>query len=905
MRRLWAHIAIAFACLFAAVAVFPNVLKNISANGDYKTSRQFTFELTEIISDDEEVTPKALTDTSAKEMAEIMRQRLVTAGIDDYKITYSGNDQVTVTFYAENDTKYQQVATYLSFSGSFALMNQNNDVVPGKDFINGAAYETNVSLNTFPVVVLPVRTDNDKYQSLIEWARDNPVAGEEHDDGTQDDDTAPIYFVYNYTEGDTYESIQEKGDSNSKIYLEFNALSDDTLYFDGNHNSFSQVCGFSDENENGLADPSEIRAAFDRASFFVNLFNASALDYDVKLIKGLSSDTAIYVPAAVENILDRNSKMVWNSTITALVAAIVIVSLLMVVFFRLGAISIMTTSIASGFLTFLAMIAAGLQYNTLALVGIVVITLLTLVSGIIYNTKMKEEAYKGRTLKKSNSEAAKKSVLPIVDIHVVTIIVGIMLYFLGGATVHTFASLLILGSLISTLISIFALRGMMWLATNTTALANKYNLFGIDNEKVPNHMADEKQKFYGPYADSDFTKKKKGQGIAVGATFLAGLIALITIGAVNGNILRQPTANVNGSEIYVVNTMKVVTETDTAVFDRSELNKNLENIKLFYNLAEFDDDFWTETDKHQTMLEVVKDVKEFVISDSRYDKVEEKNVNYQLTYFQLSLNKYFDPETTYIKVKNDTVLTRETCSIKDAFPVYFTDIKTEYNLTNESSTISLKTVTSVPNAPTPAWDKLALSTFLASLIITVYMLIRYRLSRGLAMLVYPVGVSVIALAIISLLSAIGLTLSASTTLLIPVGAIFTYILMVAFANKERELIVDDRSKDTSIEHREELSKKALGIGFTSVSVISIIAVYLFVNFFGFGPSVNSFIYLAAIIASVVALWLVLFTYLPLSNVLYKLFSKVHFEFKPRKKKKTGIVKKSAEPEEAIFIGIND
>ena len=285
--------------------------------------------------------------------------------------------------------------------------------------------------------------------------------------------------------------------------------------------------------------------------------------------------------------------------------------------------------------------------------------------------------------------------------------------------------------------------------------------------------------------------------------------------------------------------------------------------------------------------------------------MEEKNVNYQLTYFQLSLNKYFDPETTYIKVKNDTVLTRETCSIKDAFPVYFTDIKTEYNLTNESSTISLKTVTSVPNAPTPAWDKLALSTFLASLIITVYMLIRYRLSRGLAMLVYPVGVSVIALAIISLLSAIGLTLSASTTLLIPVGAIFTYILMVAFANKERELIVDDRSKDTSIEHREEISKKALGIGFTSVSVISIIAVYLFVNFFGFGPSVNSFIYLAAIIASVVSLWLVLFTYLPLSNVLYKLFSKVHFEFKPRKKKKTGIVKKSAEPEEAIFIGIND
>ena len=905
MRRLWAHIAIAFACLFTAIAVFPNVLKNISANGDYKTSRQFTFELTEIVSDDEEAVTKELTDTSAKEMAEIMRQRLVQSGVEDYSISYSGQDQVTVTFYAESDTRYQQIATYLSFSGSFALMNRNNDVVPGKDFINGAAYKTNVSLNTFPVVVLPVRTDDDKYQSLIEWARDNPVAGEEKDDGTQEEDTAPVYFVYNYTEGDTYESLEDKGEINSKIYLTFNALTDDTLYYDGNHNSFSQVCGFSDENENGLADPVEITAAFQRADFFVNLFNASALDYDVKLIKGLDEDTAVYVQAGIERILDNNSKMVWNSTITATVAAVVILSLLMVVFFRLGAISVMVTTIASGFLTFLAMIAAGLQYNTLALVGIVVVSLLTLVSGIIYNTKLKEEAYKGRTLKKSNTEAAKKSVLPIVDIHVVTILVGIMLYFLGGNPVHTFASLLILGSLISTLISIFALRGMMWLVTNTTALTNKYNLFGIDAEKVPNHMADEKQKFYGPYAENDFTKKKKPMGIAVGATLLAGLIALVTLGAVNGNVLRQNSAAVTGSEIYVVNTMKVVTESDTAVFDRTELNKALQNMKVFYDIDEFDQDFWAETDTHKTMFELVKDVKEFVISDSRYDKEEEKSVNYQLTYFQLSLNKYLDAATTYIKVKNDTVITKEECSIEKVFPVYFKDVKPEYDLTNEKSTISLKTITAVPNAPTPAWDKLALATFLATLIITVYMLIRYRLSRGLAMLLYPLGVSIISMALISILSAIGLTLSASTMILIPVGAIITYMLMISFANKERELIVDDRSKDTSIEHREELSKKALGIGFTAVSVISIVAVYLFVNFFGFGPSVNSFIYLACIIAAVVALWLVLYTFMPLSNLLLKLFSKVNFEFKPRKKKKANITKKSAEPEEAIFIGIND
>ena len=50
-------------------------------------------------------------------------------------------------------------------------------------------------------------------------------------------------------------------------------------------------------------------------------------------------------------------------------------------------------------------------------------------------------------------------------------------------------------------------------------------------------------------------------------------------------------------------------------------------------------------------------------------------------------------------------------------------------------------------------------------------------------------------------------------------------------------------------------------------------------------------------------------YGPLAQILFGCFSKVHFERKPRENKKAKArpvrVKKSAEPEEAIFIGIND
>ena len=125
-------------------------------------------------------------------------------------------------------------------------------------------------------------------------------------------------------------------------------------------------------------------------------------------------------------------------------------------------------------------------------------------------------------------------------------------------------------------------------------------------------------------------------------------------------------------------------------------------------------------------------------------------------------------------------------------------------------------------------------------------------------------------------------------------------------NRERELVIDDKSREVGYEHREELSKKALGMAYTPIFASAVVTIYLFLNFFGFGHASASYIYLALILGSLVTLALVAVLYVPVANWLYKLFSNVHFNIKPRERKnKKAVVKKSAEPEEAIFIGIND
>ena len=560
-----------------------------------------------------------------------------------------------------------------------------------------------------------------------------------------------------------------------------------------------------------------------------------------------------------------------------------------------------TTSVVNVFLAFVFMVVTGLEFNSLAVVGFVLVAAISLISGIIYNSKLKDEAYKGRSLKKANSEASRKSTLPIVDLHIAGLVIGLLVYLLGGTALHTFASLFVLGTLASFLTSTLGLKGMMWLVTNTTAFTGKYDLFAIDGDKVPNHMAEEKQSYFGAYADKDLTKNKKVVGIIGAVAFVAAFVGIAVSGALNhGPIFNPAKEKTLGSEIYLVNTVKKLDDETTSPATRDVIDELLANLKT-YTSAEDVPTFDPE-DKHPTLASLAKEIKEFTVTEAK--TVEGSTTTYLHTYYQIKLKSAIDGNTTYLKDKAG-VLDNGT-TINEAFDEYF-ELSGLFSGSVDNS-LSLKYVSSHTNVASPDWSKAALSTFIAVLVLTLYMMLRYRLSRGLASILYPVASSAITLGIFVLLSVTGLALPASIVVVVPVVALFSYTFMILIANKERDLILDERTRDNSYEHRKELSVKALGMAFTSILAVSVIGVYLFINFFGFGPAVNSYAYLAGIFGILIALGLIVITYIPCSNLLFKWFSNVNINTRPRKVKKgkvNKIKKDSAEPEEAIFIGIND
>ena len=899
MRRLWAHIIIIFTAIVAVFAFSPNLIKQIETNGNYEQRRQFTFQLSQREAQDEDDHPKEITDSSAKDMAKIMEARLIKYGVTSYEITTSGSDIVDVTFSADKD-QYSQITTVLSFSGSFALVNSNNDLVEGEKFLRGSAYLKNVQVNEYPTVILPIKTDSTEWEALIQGAKDHPetsTSGEGEDAETTENSV--LYLLYDYQKGDTYEILKEQNKLESKTLLTFSFAPDneDELYYDSNKNSLSQVCGFSDENGNGVADPSEVTAAFNRADYLLNLFHASALDYKVECIRGLAEGTEMYVEAKVEEVISY-SKISWTHTLTAVVAGIIITALLLVVFYRLGALNAMGTTLLTVFLAFLFMVKAGLEYNTLAVVGLVVVAIISLVSNIIYLNKLKDEAYKGRLLKKANAEASKKSLLPILDIHVISVAVSLMCYLLGGSALHSFSSVFLLGSLVSLIINTLGTKGSMWLATNATGLTGKYEFFGIDSAHVPNHMAEEKQTYFGNYADKDFGKSKKPVAIVASVLFVASLVGMIVSGVLTGgNMLKPVSSKVTGNEIYLTDTIEVINEDSKSKLDDPTCEELLSYVYIQKDKNTPIDQ--SNPDTYVTLGSYVSSYKSFTTSESK--TVEGITKTYQTTYYVVSMKSVLNQSST-TEVKD--YVAGDPMTLEFVLENFF-EMEPSGKFNKDNSSIELKKINTYVNAPDTNWSKVMLATSIAIAIATVYLLLRYRLSRGLASIVFPVLTSATVMGLLILLSLPGLAIPSGAFVALPVTTLLTYFFVIIFANKEREMILDERNRENTVEYRLDVSKRALGISYTPIIISAVIACYLFINFFGFGPASASYIYLVGLLGFVITLVYFSILYVPVSNFFYKLFKGVQFPKLQRKAKKEKSKQKSAEPEEAIFIGIND
>ena len=891
MRRLWSHIVIAATSLLMVGATFATVVTNINSNIEFEKGQELTFRIT---AKDDDGNPdkdyEFTTDEAVKETAKIMEKRLATADISRYKVETAGFDTIKVSFVQDTAQEYEIIQNYLSFNATLAISNSKETYALATEFLDANKKAYLEIENGYPTIVIPIKADNELFQAVYTEAKemsDNNTGEveEQHEHSDDEEETevtrhAYLYLWYDYIED--YYSYDKINQNSSDTYNQ--AIADKVLM------TFDAANPFVDDDQTALrayvnpktddnneVTPDSLAQAFKNARYYVNLLNAGEMEYHVDFMFSKTAD--LFVESLVN--LGKHQTLAWSRTFIATIVAIAVISLLLIYFYRLGASGIAVTSIVSTFIGLLLVVALGAEYNIAGMVGLIALGLISVLSGVVYMNKFKEECYRGRTLKKANSEAARKSLLPIVDLHAVLVAMGVACYLLGGVMMRSFAVATILGGLSSLLLNLLFLRGMQWLVTNEQGLAGRYDLFDVAADQVADGLDETKARYEGANADKDYTKHKKPIGIAGIVLFIASVTCMLVFGISQKGAIYSSDSKYGNSQVYIEYTSEVANNTSLTADVKDRIDSIINNSTLDGTPL-----------KEITELETYEYV-------TKYDTNKGGTSTIYYAYYRINFDKALSGD--------------EMLKYNDLAPIAVKDFFTLDELNNASGanlkvpanvSVSLKDSVRI-NADQPSVASLIAATSVGIGISALYLLLRYRLSRGLTSLIVSTVATGISAGLFAMLRFLPVTSYAGIA--IPFVAIFTLAIGIIFMNKEREMVLEDRNRDNSIEARNTLMVKATALSSTPITIAFIMALYLGVNFFGFMFTNISYIFLAVILGVSIATALTLVCFGPLAQVFYKAFSGVKI-IKPKAKKKKARpvrVNKSAEPEEAIFIGIND
>lgn len=886
MRRFIAYLLMALAMLTGIGIAFNPLFSKLNAGREFTNSYEVVYTL------EENDTFKPINEI--EKVAAEMRSRLDKFAVEDYSVKTQGEDTISVSFAAE-ESEYNYIVNYLKFSGGtdkFSLIGEDDTAFAQNIFTDCVAYIEKIQ-DTIPCVVIPV-SDKNQIEQLIKTIDETGK-----DDGTEkssrvfpmadgedeSEESKPnIFLVHDWDSGDSYELIQKDPHVAEKLMMSFSTSS---IWKNDDHNELQFVVGTM--NSENQYDLTALKSANIRARYLMNTFNASDYKVNVKaLYVNESAGGVVYnyntVKATHESLLSFSNdvNVAMSVTLISTLIAIAIVSLLVAVFFRISAVAVVCNTLGSAFLTYLLFITMGGLFNIPAFIGGILLTVTSLFGQIFYLNKFKDEVYKGRTIRKANQEAAKKSTIIHIDAAVITAFAGLMLYVIGGEAIKPMGIVLFFGSIIVLLMNLIIFRFMMYLVTNTTLFANKYNLFGIEEKNVPSILEDKKEEAVAPYEKVNFTKHSKIYGIIVIALSIAAVVGISVFGAIKGSPLNVENVTKDYSALYVS-----IKSDNSVIVDEQTFNDR---------------------------------VLKFIQIDGKNISIDNKAISYQ----KVSL---FDSETQEVEIEpthvfranlNGVVSPKEvkyTLDYTSEDPVY--EVAADgleeaiENVIMDVENISLVDKISVSNkvshetVTTPSQTRIAVAAIILIAGASIYMMFRFRISRGLAALVVAASSSLIAYGVLALTR---LATTPVAAIAMPVVGLTALLLSSYYFLKEKEMIKDSK-EDLTLEARSSLMKKAVALAATSTIILSVLVVYLTINYFGFGLANLSYMFADILLGDVVAIASVLIILGPLSMLFEKLLKKIRLPKFARKEKKQRIKlheqPKTSEPEERIYIGIND
>ena len=896
MRRLIAYITTAIAMLLAIGVAATPVITKLNSGREFTSTRDyreivFNIDRNINLSDDENA-------NRASTVAEQMRERLNNYNVEDYSIKIQGEDTIAVAL--DMDSKnFNYCAKYLTFSGeSFALVSSNGTSVRNGHKLFDADdiridYKGDANI---PVVIIPLTDDGKQdvkdlckeFESTEENNNSKGIirkgaveVGAEDEEESQD--STPKNYLYlwaNFIDDvENLEVLNKDPIAREKVLMAFNS---ESIWYEDSKEEETEIfymCATAKEDDQTQLDISGLKDDNARANYLVGMLKASKYQFDVSCPTVEISESSMSIDyfanarvltASAEPILSlgNNVNIKMSKTFIAIAIAIVIISLLLIVYFRLSALAIIATTLGTVFVTLVSFTSMHVLFNIPALIGFIVLTGGVLFGEILYVNRFKEEVYKGRTIKKANQEASRKSNLLTLDSGIILAFSGLMMYAVGGTALKPMGVVLFFGAVFTLLMNLLVFKLLMYLVTNSTNLQQKHNVFNIDGEKVPNIMASEEKPTYeAPYEKVDFTKKKSLISIIFGALSVAAIACIIVFGVTSSTKSPLNVEKAVSDTTVIYTSIKVDTE-KPLISDSSSF--------VQYVLKDTD---YASVKGIEDQVEVKK-VTKYV-----YENEENQETN-KYYFFTLNVNEALSEQE---REDLETTL-NENLTI----PGFTVDEESYVHVRNSKELIY-----------TPSQGYVALATGLSIVGIALYFAFRFRPSRGISMLVVTTGATTIAYGVMVAMRFIGTT--AVTSLAMPVVAITMMLASLFYLSTEKTMLKEGKYELTR-EVRNEIMVKSLGKSASAMFAFMLINLYIIINFFGFGVENTAILFASAMIGEIIAVIALLAIAGPLAMGIEKLLRKIHLpkiKWFNKEKPKQVTKRNSSEPEETIFIGIND
>lgn len=387
-----------------------------------------------------------------------LSKRIDSLGVSEPEIITEGNNHIRVKLAGvkDADTARKQLSTVatLSFRDTDDNLLMTSDVL-----VSGGAKVSEDSSGN-PAVLLSVK-DKDKFYSVTNRVKDYK------------NNMIVIWLDYDKA-NDSYEKEKNKcGTSGS------NCLSAATV-------------------SQGFASDVIIQGNFteEEATNLVDLINSGSLP---SKLTEISSKT-------VEASFGGNTL---QKTITAGVIGVAIIFLILILVYHFAG---FISSVALLLYAILVFAVFWLVGGVLTLPGIAAVILgigMTVDANVITYSRIKDELYKGRSLKEAFKLGSKESFSSIFDGNATTLLIAIIMFIFGESSVKGFATMQIITIFVTVFVMIFINRNIVKLFVNTGYFDDKTNLFiNVKKSDIPDVSKNESIKVI-PFKNVNFLKHAK------------------------------------------------------------------------------------------------------------------------------------------------------------------------------------------------------------------------------------------------------------------------------------------------------------------------------------------------------------------------------------------------------------